>query len=110
MNAVADWAIEPRLELGLYSLWLAVALAVLVLRPGELLQVGVTGVVGYVALAVLQTRRVDLPALPKGRRAVGEGLGTRDRRVVLPVSQGVLARLCRRGALHRARQSAPPGA
>jgi O-antigen ligase len=47
--------------IGLFLLWLVATVGVLVLRPGEVLEMGIVGAVGYVGFGALQRRRVELP-------------------------------------------------
>lgn len=61
MSPLAGLAPRQRIGACLYTLWLVATVAVLVLRPGEVLELGVAGAVGYVGFGVLQVRRVELP-------------------------------------------------
>jgi len=61
VSSITTRTIGQRAGIGLYSLWLVATVAVLALRPGELLEIGLVGAVGYVAFSVLQAQRVELP-------------------------------------------------
>jgi O-antigen ligase len=61
VNALETLAPRQRAGVGLYSLWLVATIGVLVLRPGEVLELAFVGAVGYVAFGVVQLRQIELP-------------------------------------------------
>jgi O-antigen ligase len=61
LSALTTLTPRRRAGISLYSVWLVATVAVLVVRPGEVLELGAVGAVGYVGFEVLQVRRIELP-------------------------------------------------